>query len=64
MEVVDRMAFGVSMNQKEIHMNAMTTLAMFRANYADLNSRTGEARANVFADINIDHKICHVWRFL
>ncbi len=34
-------------------MNTMTTRNMFRANYADLNSRTGEARANVFADITL-----------
>lgn len=47
------MAFGVTMNQKEKDMNTMTTRAMFRANYADLNSRTGEARANVFADITL-----------
>jgi len=34
-------------------MNAMTTRTMFRANYADLNTRTGDARANVFADITL-----------
>ncbi len=34
-------------------MNAMTTRTMFRANYVDLNTRKGEARANVFADITL-----------
>ena len=34
-------------------MNAMTTRTMFRANYVDLNTRNGEARANVFADITL-----------
>ena len=34
-------------------MNAMTTRTMFRANYVDLNTRNGEARANVSADITL-----------
>lgn len=34
-------------------MNTLTTRAMYRANYADLNTRNGSARSNVFADVTL-----------